>query len=148
MAKNLDVCTKNELYAARKEKARALLDAVAKPFNRWKLIRDFIDYGMLGSIMRDDAKLPDLLKTGYVAIVEPEPCEKALSVTLADSNRVALQPTEKGIVAYYWHTKYNQQIHETSAAYSRGKKDAFVKLCRNMADSLDLDFEDVISDCE
>ena len=139
MAKNSDVIARNELLAARKEKAKAILDDVAKTFNLWTHISNFVKYGSLFSLPKDDALLPELLKTGYIEIVEPEPCEKALSVNLSDSNRIALQPTEKGLTAYYWFTKYNQQCRETKAAYIQGKKDALIQIFSNLANSLDLD---------
>lgn len=148
MAKFSNVYARNELQTARKEKAKAILDDIAKPFNLWTHIGDFVKYGSLFSLPKDDARLPELLKRGYIEIVEPEECEKAFSVNLSDSRRVALQPTEKGLTAYYWFTKYNQQRHETKAAYIQGKNETFIKICTNLAKSLDLDFEQILQEYE
>ena len=143
MAKNSDIYASNELQAARKDKAKAILDNAAKTFNLWTNISDFVKYGRLFTLSKDDARLSELLKTGYIEIIEPEPCEKELSVNLSDSNRIALQPTEKGLTAYYWFTKYNQQRHKTNAAYIQGKNDALIQTFSKIAESLDLDFEQI-----
>ena len=148
MAKNSDIITRNELQAARKEKAKAILDDIAKPFNLWTHISNFVKYGNLFSLSKNEARLSEWLEKGYIEIVEPEECEKALSVNLSDSRRVALQPTEKGLAAYYWFTKYNQQCRETKAAYIQGKNETFIKICNNLAESLGLDFEQILQDYE
>lgn len=146
MAKFSNVYARNELQAARKDKAKAILDNAVKGFNQWTKIRDFIEYGMLFSVRKDDARLSEWLETGYVEIVEPEPCEKELSVNLSDSNRIALQPTDKGIIAYYWFTKYNEQCHKTSEAYELGKKGAVLQVFNKIVKSLDMDFEELCAD--
>lgn len=146
MSKNADVITRNGVYAARKDKAKALLDKLAKGFNRWNIIRHFIEVGILTSIEKDDPELPYLLSTGYVEIVEPEPCEKELSPNLSSPSRVALQPTEQGIACYFWFMRYNEQCRAKEAAYIQGKKDVALQLFGNIANSVGLDFEQMCED--
>ena len=144
MAKNSDVITLNKLHEARKAKAKAVWDIAAKGFNHWTSIRDYIELGILLSVFKDDPNLPNILASGYFEVVEPEPCEKALSPIHFDPDRIALQPTEKGIVAYYWFSRYNhQQRRATDAAYIRGKKDVTLQIFENIANSVGLDFEEL-----
>ena len=52
MAKNSDVIARNELQAARKEKAKAILDDIAKPFNLWTHISDFVQPPSGGCVLK------------------------------------------------------------------------------------------------
>lgn len=132
----------------RKAKAKAILDDTAKGFNQWTRISDFVKFGILFSIAKDDPRLPDLLISGLFEVVEPEPCERASSAILSDPNRVALQPTEKGIACHYWFTRYNEQRRATDAAYAQGRKDVAIQLFDNIANSVGLDFEALYDESE
>lgn len=148
MSKNSDIIACNELYEARKANAKATLASFGNSFSYWRIIRDWAESGHPTAIRKDNPQLNDLLGSLYVQVHEPEPCEKTSSVTLSDSNYVAFKPTDFGIAAYFWFTKYNQQCQATKDAHEQGKKDVALQIFDNIASSVGLNFDELIEEYE